>query len=151
MRELELSSGDVVAISTDQWTVGAYVSPATTDEQGLEEAEHGVVYFNIDTLIGEQREDVLGQSVMIRPISPPPARRLVHESLPPETASEVRSILAPENLVGALAVAGTRMAAHTTKGTARQGVFPQVYETEPDGVVVVTEQTIIETRPNTGT
>jgi hypothetical protein len=151
MRELELSSGDVVAISTDQWTVGAYVSPATTDEQGVEEAERDVIYFNVDTLISERIEDVLGQSVMVRPISPLPARRLVHESIPPETASEVRSILAPEDLVGALAVAGTRMAAHITKGTATQGVFPKVYETEPDGVVVVTEQTIIETRPNTGT
>jgi hypothetical protein len=151
MRELGLSSGDVVAISTDQWTVGAYVSPATTDEQGVEEAERDVIYFNVDTLIGEPREDVLGQSVMVRPISPSTARRLVHESLPPETASEVRSILVPEDLVGVLAVAGTRMAAHITKGTETQGVFPQVYETEPDGVVVVTEQTIIETRPNTGT
>lgn len=151
MRELELTSGDVVAISTDQWTVGAYVSPATTDEQGLEQAERGVIYFNVYTLIGERREDVLGQSVMVRPISPSPARRLVHEPLPPETAPEVRSILAPENLVGALAVAGTRMAAYITKGTARQGVFPQAYETEPDGIVIVTEQTVIETRPNTGT
>lgn len=151
MREMELSSGDVVAISTDEWTVGASVAPATTDERGLQEAERDVVYVNVHTLIGERREDVLGQSVMVRPTTPSPARRLVHESLPPGTASEVRSILAPANLVGRLAVAGIRMAAYRTKGTATQGVFPQVYETDPDGIVVVTEQTIIESRPVSGT
>ncbi|MFC6991644.1 hypothetical protein ACFQH3_07690 [Haladaptatus sp. GCM10025707] len=148
---MELSSGDVVAISTDEWTVGAYVAPATTDERGLEEAERDVVYFDVHTLIGERREDVLGQSVMVRPTSPSPARRLVHESFPPGTASEVRSILAPGNLVGRLVVAGTRMAAYRRKGTATQGVFPRVYETAPDGIVVVTERTIIESRSDSGT
>lgn len=149
MRTLELSSGDVVAISTDQWTIGAYVSPAPTDERGVEEAENDVIYVNVHMLVGERREDILGQSVMVRSASPSPARRLVHESLPPGTASAIRSILAPTNLVGTLAMVGTRMAADSTKGTATQSVFPQVYETDPDGIVVVTEETTIERRPDT--
>lgn len=53
-------------------------------------------------------------------------------------------MLSPDNLVGTLVSAGGRLAAFVQDGSAIRGLGPLVYETDPNGVVEVTDGTTLE-------
>lgn len=79
----------------------------------------------------------------VREVVPEPATEVVYEE---PTGSAATEIVTRENLVGALASAGTRMAVYERRGSEVQGFLLRVFETDPDGVVVVTGATQLEER-----
>ena len=146
MAELDLDPGDVVEVVHDLGVVGAYAYPAEDDWKPTRDVARESIGIRLGTRLPGASSNFTGEVVEVRKIVPAAAERVVYEGLPDETAPEAAAVLTRENLLGTLASAGARMAVYGQKGAGVQGFSPRVLQTEPDGVVVVTEETNLEER-----
>lgn len=147
MAELDLEPGDVVEVSHDLGTVGARVSPADDDWKPSRDVARESIGVRLGTRLPGPSSDFSGERVTVRKVSPPAAERVVYEGLPEWTAPEAAAVVSEENLLGTLASAGARMAVYERSGSTTQGHLLRVFETDPEGVVVVTEETRLVERP----
>lgn len=144
MSELDLEAGDVVEIAHDLGTVGAYVEPADDDWKPSPDVAREVVGIRLGNRLPGPSSNFTGERVSVRKVVPEPATEVVYEEPTGRAATE---IVTRENFVGALASAGTRMAVYERRGSEVQGFLLRVFETDPDGLVVVTGATRLEERP----
>lgn len=146
MARLDLDPGDAVEITSERGTAAAFAYPTDWGSWGVEDADPDAIHVALSALLGGDRDDVRGERVGVRAVSPAPARRVVHEAYPPGTSSILLGALAPETLAGTLAVAGSRLVTHAARGHRQGTALLRVYDTEPSGVVVVTEATELSAR-----
>ena len=147
MAELDLEAGDVVEVAHDLGVVGAYAYPADDDWKPSRDVARESIGIRLGPRLPGSSADFTGERVNVRKLIPPPAKRVVYEGLPDGTAPEAASVVTRENLLGTLASTGARMAVHGRRGSAVTGHLLRVLETDPQGVVVVTEETDLEARP----
>lgn len=149
MADLDLTSGDPVKISTDRGTIAAYVYPADHGEQGLQNPNEDTVYVGLGRLVGGESTAEGRRDAIVRPVRPAPAERVVHQVYPPGTPPDDRELFS-EHVVGALALAGSKMTVYEERENSVRTLHPTVFETVPDGVVIVTENSDLQVDDSRG-
>ncbi|MFC5970544.1 hypothetical protein ACFPYI_04295 [Halomarina salina] len=145
MDQLGISSGDAVLVSDGEHQVGYYAHSVTEEPRWDREVDEQSIYLDFHTVPDELPVETEGREVTVRPVAPSPARSVVYQDFPPGTASELVDNHTQENLLGTLAVVGARIWITYSKGeSSTGGAGLEVYETDPDGVVVITESTTLE-------
>lgn len=145
MAELGLTSGDAVLVSDEQNSVGIYAYSSEETDWNVPNRSESTINIGFSTLTGKGSGEVGDKEVLVRPCFPSSAKRVVYQEFPEGTAPVMKARFSA-NVVGALAIACARMAVPYNDDQ-EGGLFPEVYETEPDGLVVVTEETNLEAVP----
>ena len=150
MDRLGLEAGDIVEVVHDLGTVGSRVRPADDNWKPSLDVATSVIGIRLGSRLPGPSSDLSGERVSVRKANPPAAERVVYESLPSYVDPDAAAIVSRENLIGALASAGSRMPVYEKRGSSTHGHLLRVFVTEPDGVVLVTGETALEARSPDG-
>lgn len=154
MEELDVAAGDPIEVTHDRGAIGSFCFPANQRRWSHSQVEEDAIHIKLGSLLCGPEIDLTGQVVTVSPISPPTAKEVIYQEIPPRTHPEVAALVTKENLVGTLVTTGARMAVYGKVdrggGSGIQGIMPVVYETVPGGVVKISEDTNLDQRSNEG-
>jgi hypothetical protein len=145
MKKLSVSSGAAVLVSDGNHSAAYYAHPVVEEPNWADKEDKQLIQLDFHTVTGETPAETEGREVVVRPVTPSPARSVVYQDLPPGTAPEIVEAHTQNKLLGTLAVAGARIwISYSKSDSSTGGVALEVYETDPEGVVVITESTTLD-------
>jgi hypothetical protein len=90
MKKLSVSSGAAVLVSDGIHSAAYYAHPVVEEPNWADKEDKQLIQLDFHTVTGETPAETEGREVVVRPVTPSPARSVVYQDLPPRNGTRNR-------------------------------------------------------------